>query len=167
VLSDTRKALSTGVLPPASRKPHLMLPLFTARVAARTATPFTLRAMAVVIALEAAIATLDPSGRFEAPRTIGASGECRPLSVSDWSSAAQKLAEDEVGLKPGTRTPKSQAPNHKPQPQTKKHKTQTTIHKSQTTHHKPQTTNNTPQPRNPRPQTLNNKPNPPIPTPDL
>ena len=99
VLPDPRAASATGVLPPAERKPHLMLSLFNERVAARKATPFTLRVMAVVEALEADILILDPG--FEAPRTSGG-GAARggKVPIRDWSSAAHKLAEKKVGPEP-------------------------------------------------------------------
>ena len=88
-----------------------MLASFDARVAARTATPFALRTMAVVEALEAAVAALAPEGGFEPPRTPGPGirefGKLPlQLAVSEWSSAAHKLAEKEVDPGPNEkRTP--------------------------------------------------------------
>ena len=75
VVPETRTADTTGVLPHAARAPHRMLPLFLRRVASSTATPFTLRAMAVVEALEAAITILDPT--FEV-RELKALVACSP-----------------------------------------------------------------------------------------
>ncbi len=81
-----------GLVPPADRKPHLMLPTFLARVAAGTGAPLTLALMSAVRAMETAVRTEPRHRNFASPIDRGA-------PVSEWGEAAHVLASSSLRLK--------------------------------------------------------------------
>jgi ERCC4-related helicase len=74
-----------GLVPPADRKPHLMLQTFLARVAAGAAAPLTLALMSAVRAMEAVVRAEPRHRGFASPIDRGA-------PVREWGEAAHALA---------------------------------------------------------------------------
>ena len=82
-----------GLVPPAARKPHLMLPTFLQRVDGGSATPFSLSLISAVRAMEATVAaaTAATGGVFKSPI------DCSPLR--EWGEAAHALAAGGTNLR--------------------------------------------------------------------
>jgi ERCC4-related helicase len=83
-----------GLVPPADRKPHLLLPTFLKRVTGGLATSFSLSLMSAIRAMEATVAASTGG-----PPTRGASGACfkSPIDSSplrEWGEAAHAMAAD-------------------------------------------------------------------------
>ena len=92
-------AATSGVLPEAERKPHLMVPSFKGCVARGSATPFALRLMTCIGAMEAAVSwacrNRSPPKKRTATDAAAISFSSpidRSLPVSEWGKEAKKMA---------------------------------------------------------------------------